>query len=148
MTENEKDPDQILEQSKQNKRHTAEAADPDVGDQVGDDQDDEADREIVDEIVDIYGELSRNEIPDNLTLRDKHMAALIRGLERDEQLDDLGSDLRDELDLDQLDEGDHESRGGVLRMLVRVGLRETDPELIEETEEGYRQYRDEQYSGI
>ncbi len=41
-----------------------------------------------------------------------------------------------------------ESRGGVLRMLVRVGLRETDERLIEGTEEAYREFREEQYSGI
>lgn len=127
----DKDPDEILEQSKQQKRHTSEP--------TTNDEDDTPPLE--EEIVAVYDALDADEVPSNLTMRDENLAALIRGLDAAGQLDEVGADVRDHLGRD---DADSENRGSVLRLLVRAGLTEIRPDLLETGKDAHKRYLDQQ----
>ncbi|WP_242493365.1 hypothetical protein [Haloarcula hispanica] len=74
-------------------------------------------------------------------MRDRNLAALIRGLDEAGQLDAVGTDVREYLDRDTTDS---ESRGSVLGLLVRAGLAEVRPDLIEADEDGYETFTERQ----
>ena len=128
----DRDPEALLEQSKEQKRHQSEAQQEPTGD-------DEPALEAY--IADIYEELDAGEVPTNLTMRDRNLAALIRGLDETGQLDSVGADLRDHLGRDATDS---ESRGSLLGLLVRAGLADVRPDLIEAGETGYQTYTERQ----
>ncbi|MBX0287954.1 hypothetical protein EGH22_16600 [Halomicroarcula sp. F28] len=128
----DRDPEALLEQSKEQKRHQSEAQQEPTGD-------DEPALEAY--IADIYEELDAGEVPTNLTMRDRNLAALIRGLDEAGQLDSVGADLRDHLGRDATDS---ESRGSLLGLLVRAGLADVRPDLIEAGETGYQTYTERQ----
>jgi hypothetical protein len=92
-------------------------------------------------IADIYEDLDAGEVPTNLTMRDRNLAALVRGLDKAGQLNAVGADIRDHLDRDGTDS---ESRGSLLGLLVRAGLAEVRPDLIEAGETGYKKYTERQ----
>lgn len=128
----DRDPEALLEQSKEQKRHQSEA------------QQSSADTEqqsLEEYIADVYEELEAGEVPTNLTMRDQNLAALVRGLDEAGQLDSVGADLRNHLERESTDS---ESRGSLLGLLVRVGLAEVRPDLIEAGEAGYERYTERQ----
>ncbi len=127
----DRDPEALLEQSKEQKRHQSEAQQSTT--------DDEPPLEAY--IADIYEELDAGEVPTNLTMRDRNLAALIRGLDEAGQLDSVGADLREHLGRDATDS---ESRGSLLGLLVRAGLADVRPDLIEAGETGYQTYTERQ----
>jgi len=131
-TTDDRDPEELLEQSKEQKRHQSEPQ-----------QDSEAvdESSLEEHIADVYEELDAGEVPTNLTMRDRNLAALIRGLDEAGQLDEVGADLREHLDRDTTDS---ESRGSVLGLLVRAGLDEVRPDLIEAGEAGYETFTERQ----
>jgi len=131
-TTDDRDPEELLEQSKEQKRHQSEPQqEPETVDEPA----------LEEYIADVYEELDAGEVPTNLTMRDRNLAALIRGLDEAGQLDDVGSDLREHLDRDP---ADSESRGSVLGLLVRAGLDEVRPDLIEAGEAGYETFTERQ----
>ncbi|AAV44389.1 hypothetical protein BDK61_4744 [Haloarcula quadrata] len=131
-TTDDRDPEELLEQSKEQKRHQSEPQQ----------QDTEPDAPSLEEyIADVYEELDAGEVPTNLTMRDRNLAALIRGLDEAGQLDAVGADVREYLDRDATDS---ESRGSVLGLLVRAGLAEVRPDLIEAGEDGYETFTERQ----
>ena len=131
-TTDDRDPEELLEQSKEQKRHQSEPQQ----------QDTEPDAPSLEEyIADVYEELDAGEVPTNLTMRDRNLAALIRGLDEAGQLDAVGADVREYLDRDATDS---ESRGSVLGLLVRAGLAEVRPDLIEAGEGGYERFTERQ----
>ena len=131
-TTDDRDPEELLEQSKEQKRHRSEAQQ----------QDTEPDAPSLEEyIANVYEELDAGEVPTNLTMRDRNLAALIRGLDEAGQLDAVGADVREYLDRDATDS---ESRGSVLGLLVRAGLAEVRPDLIEAGEDGYETFTERQ----
>ena len=127
------DPEELLEQSKEQKRHRSEPQQSDT--------DDSSEQPLEEYIADVYEELDAGEVPTNLTMRDQNLAALIRGLDAASKLDSVGADLRDHLDREAVDS---ESRGSVLGLLVRAGLSDVRPDLIEAGEAGYETYTDRQ----
>ncbi|MBX0297080.1 hypothetical protein [Haloarcula nitratireducens] len=132
-TSDDRDPEALLEQSKEQKRHRSQPQ-----------QNNEAESQgppLEEYIADVYDELDAGEVPTNLTMRDRNLAALIRGLDEAGQLDAVGADVRDHLDRDA---ADSESRGSVLGLLVRVGLNEVRPDLIEAGEAGYETFTERQ----
>ncbi|MDS0223621.1 hypothetical protein NDI54_19965 [Haloarcula sp. S1AR25-5A] len=131
-TTDDRDPEELLKQSKEQKRHQSEPQQ----------QDTEPDGPSLEEyIADVYEELDAGEVPTNLTMRDRNLAALIRGLDEAGQLDAVGADVREYLDRDATDS---ESRGSVLGLLVRAGLAEVRPDLIEAGEDGYETFTERQ----
>jgi len=130
-TTDDRDPEELLEQSKEQKRHRSEPQ-----------QSTESEGPSLEEyIADIYEELDAGEVPTNLTMRDRNLAALIRGLDEADQLDATGADVREHLGRGTVDS---ESRGSVLGLLVRAGLAEVRPDLIEAGEAGYETYTERQ----
>ncbi|WP_336339656.1 hypothetical protein [Haloarcula brevis] len=127
----DKDPEELLAQSKEQKRHTSEPSSPEDGEGPSLEQ----------EIANYYQAIDDGEVPHNLTMRDESLAALMRALESTGQLDDLGADVRDRLDRTPRDD---ESRGPVLAMLVRVGLQEVRPDLLESGKSGFKIYQQNQ----
>ncbi|MFP8954570.1 hypothetical protein ACLI4Z_16630 (plasmid) [Natrialbaceae archaeon A-arb3/5] len=87
-----------------------------------------------------YHELDDGDLRENLTIRDENLAALFAGLEASDQLATVGQDAAEVLDRD---ETAIETRAGVLRFLVRIGLNEVDPALIEAGKEGLDRYEDD-----
>jgi len=128
----DRDPEALLEQSKEQKRHRSEAQEQVTADD---------EPPLEDYIAEVYEELDADEVPTNLTMRDRNLAALIRGLDEAGQLDSVGADIRDHLDRDG---ADSESRGSLLGLLVRAGLAEVRPDLIEAGESGYKKYTERQ----
>jgi len=131
-TTDDRDPEELLEQSKEQKRHRSEAQQ-----QNGEPND----PSLEEYIADVYEELDAGEVPTNLTMRDRNLAALIRGLDEAGQLDAVGADVREYLGRDATDS---ESRGSVLGLLVRAGLAEVRPDLIEAGEDGYETFTERQ----
>lgn len=130
-TTDDRDPEELLEQSKEQKRHRSQPQ-----------QQTDAEEPALEEyIADVYEELDAGEVPTNLTMRDRNLAALIRGLDEADQLDAVGADVREHLDRDTVDS---ESRGSVLGLLVRAGLDEVRPDLIEAGEAGYKTFTERQ----
>ena len=79
-TTDDRDPEELLEQSKEQKRHRSEPQ-----------QSTESEGPSLEEyIADVYEELDAGEVPTNLTMRDRNLAALIRGLDEADQLDAAG----------------------------------------------------------
>jgi len=131
-TTDDRDPEELLEQSKEQKRHRSQPQE----------QHEDSDKPTLEAyIADVYEDLDAGEVPTNLTMRDQNLAALIRGLDEADQLDAVGADVREHLDRDATDS---ESRGSVLGLLVRAGLNEVRPDLIEAGEAGYKAFRERQ----
>ncbi|RLM32661.1 hypothetical protein [Haloarcula sp. Atlit-120R] len=127
----DKDPEELLAQSKEQKRHTSEPSTTDSDDT----------QSLEEAIADVYQSIDEGETPHNLTIRDESLAALLRGLEDMNQLSELASDASEELGRDDVG---HDTRSPVLGMLVRIGLRETRPDLIEAGKDAFEIYRDRQ----
>jgi len=80
----------------------------------------------------------------SLSLRDAQLAALIQGLEeQQEDLTTVGVALQEALGRD----ADPETidRSEILRLAIRVGLREAAPEVVETAREAYVQHVSEQF---
>lgn len=81
-------------------------------------------------MVAAFEEIEAGETPKSLSLRDGQLASLIHGLEAEpDELEAVGIALQEALDR----EIDPEAvdRSEVLRLAVRVGLREAAPEVVE-----------------
>lgn len=134
-TPEDADPEELLQQSKDQSRHTSEPTD--VTDSAGVDR--------VDAIKDALLAIEDGDAPENINIRDANMKALLVGLRDADELDSVASTLADEL------EGDVEttdvSQSDVARLLMRIGLREALPGVHEDAEEAARQKAVEQATG-
>ena len=145
MSENDVDLEELVDQHKDETsdgRHATKAA-------VERDTDDDTPT-LVDAVADAYEKLDNNDLSSNLTLRDENLAALFHGLEDANQLKDVGAAAADEIGWDQ---SDTDTRAGVLRALVRIGLTQIDDaggesdddadgRIIQAGKDGRRQYYD------
>ena len=132
-SENQQSAEDLLQEAKQNRRHTTDAP--------GQSQDAEPEPEPVDlsaAIADGYAAIDAGEKPSNLTLRDGDLAALFAGLEESGELDQIISAAHDTLD--RSGEPDSYTRATALRLLVRVALTEIDPDAIEAAIDGKKQF--------
>jgi len=129
------DPEQLMEQSKQQNRTNTEP----TADAAGDDQDDLALNEAV---ADALGRLDRGELHENLTIRDENLAALFEALDQTGQLEEIQRDAESSLGRDQ-----HKvSRAAAARVLLRVGFDQIAPDVLEDAKSGCEQYLLEQES--
>ena len=99
--------------------------------------------ELEDAIVTLLGEVESGDVSKTLSMRDEQLAALVRGLEETDSLDDVGTPLREALGRDG--ETDVTDRSELLRLAVRVGLREAAPEVIETAREASARHASEQF---
>lgn len=125
-SDNSEKAEELLQQSKSQKRHTT---DPSSSDENS------APR-LQDAVRDAYVRLDEGELHENLTVRDGDLAALVAALEETDQLSTIGERANQWLDRD----GDAESRAAVLKTLLRVGLQEVASEEVEAAKEGKREY--------
>jgi hypothetical protein len=130
MTDTEDELEELREQTDVGTRAEAEPAGDDASD-------------LEDAIVTLLGEVENGDVSKTLSMRDEQLAALVRGLEETDSLDDVGTPLREALGRD----GDRDvtDRSELLRLAVRVGLREAAPEVIETAREASARHASEQF---
>lgn len=81
-------------------------------------------------MVAAFEEIEAGETPKSLSLRDGQLASLIHGLEAEpDELEAVGIALQEALDREI--DSEAVDRSEVLRLAVRVGLREAAPEVVE-----------------
>ncbi|WP_276257194.1 hypothetical protein [Halomontanus rarus] len=132
MTDDTQKAEELLQQSKEQKRHETEPteAEPDPDDT----------QSLEDAVCAAYWRLENDEMPSNLTLRDRNLAALFAGLEESGELVEVGEAAAEKLDRDD----DVESRADVLRLLLRSALADIDESVLESAKEGHTQFAVEQ----
>lgn len=129
----------LLKEAKNQRRHTTDAPEPDTN------EDGSAHTvDLATAVADVYDEIEAGETPSNLTLRDSDLAALFGGLERSGDLEKVVAEAHNTLDRDA--EPDSLTRATALRLLVRVGLSEVDPSIIESALDGKQQHLTKQAS--
>jgi hypothetical protein len=117
----------LLQQSKEQKRHTTDVdADPD-GDDDGD---------LAAAVADAYQRLEDDELHPNLSVRDGDLSALIDALEATGELEDVAARANGRLDRD----APTETKAALLKALLRLGLREVADEELEAWADGKREY--------
>jgi hypothetical protein len=95
-------------------------------------------------MVTAFGEIEAGETAKSLSLRDGQLASLIHGLEAEpDELEAVGLALQETLDR----ESDPEAidRSEILRLAVRIGLREAAPETIETARNAQARYLTNQF---
>ena len=110
----------------------------------GEDTDTDSGVDLASAVADVYGEIEAGETPSNLTLRDADLAALFTGLERSGDLADVVDGAHTALDRDG--ESGSLTRATALRLLVRIGLNEVDPSIIESAKDGKQPHLTKQAS--
>lgn len=128
MTDDEKTAEELLGETA-NQRFETEASDAQEGDES---------TPLGDAITESYEEIDAGR-SQNLTLRDDDLAALVFGLEASGDLDDVHEALADKLGADP----EKVTRASVLRMAVRVGLRDAVPETVQTAREAKSEYESE-----
>ena len=78
-------------------------------------------------IEQMYAEIDAGEKPENVTIRDKNLVALLDGLDEAGMLADVVARARSDLGRD----GEEVSRSEAARLLIRVGLMHVDRDVIE-----------------
>lgn len=122
--------EELLQQSKQTTRHQTNPSDTA-----------EDDVDLTEAVADAYAILEEGDLPENLTLRDRNLAALFVGLQDTGELESVSRRAQEYLGRD---EENLDKKATALRLLARVGLEEVAPETLESGKEGYEQYRDNQ----
>ncbi|WP_226043355.1 hypothetical protein [Natrinema sp. DC36] len=133
MTESDMDPDEIIDQHK----NETEGGHSQTEAAVEKEDTDDDTPSLEDAVADAYEQLDDNDISSNLTLRDENLAALFHGLEDSGRLADVGEAAADELNRD---DEDTDTRAATLRLLVRVGLKEVDESVIQAGKDGRDQF--------
>lgn len=97
-------------------------------DRISQEQPTDHDAATLTDVVAALDAISEGEVGKTFAVRDASISALLLGLEANDELDDIAADLADALDRDAPTGVD---RSEVIRLLVRVGLREAAPEYWE-----------------
>ncbi|NHN65317.1 hypothetical protein G9463_18715 [Haloarcula sp. JP-Z28] len=115
----------------------------DVGTRAEAETTDDGASELEDAIVTLLGEVQSGDVSKTLSVRDEQLAALIRGLEETESLDDVGAPLKEALGRD--DGEDVTDRSELLRLAVRLGIQEAAPEVVETARDANARHASEQF---
>lgn len=119
--------EELLQSSKDQKRHRTEAQHSAT---------EESSADLEEAIRDAYHALDDGNLHQNLTIRDENLSALFEGLATAEELEEVGSRALTALGED----GDAETKAGVLKALIRVGLSEVANEEVESAKAAHREY--------
>jgi len=122
----DKDPEAVLQAQKEDKRHRSEPSSP------------ERLTDLEDAIVQAFEEIDAGDRPQNLTVRDEKLAALLGGLEDAEQLDEVMIRAAENLGTEPPEKV---TRANTLRMLIRLGLVESVPDIVETSAAARDQYQ-------
>lgn len=128
---NQKEAEELLQQSSEQKRHNTPAG-------AGGEPDQET-ASLDEAVAEAYHALDDGDLHENLTVRDENLAALVAGLDDTERLEAVGVRANDHLGRDD----DVETRAGLLKALLRVGLSEVAEEELTEAKDGRRMYLQE-----
>jgi hypothetical protein len=115
----------------------------DVGTRAEAETTDDGASELEDAIVTLLSEVQSGDVSKTLSVRDEQLAALIRGLEETESLDDVGAPLKEALGRD--DGEDVTDRSELLRLAVRLGIQEAAPEVVETARDANARHASEQF---
>jgi hypothetical protein len=126
MTNDEEAAEELLQESKDKHRTNTEAASS---------QDDAEDR--TEAIKNALLAIEAGDSPENINVRDARLKALLVGLEEAGELSEVAATLGEVLDTDT-DTSDV-TQSDVARLLMRVGLQETLPEVYDDATEARRQ---------
>lgn len=118
MSQNQDDVMDEWKQSGGQERHTSEPSSTD----------DES-LELMDALVSAYEDVLDGDASTNSTVRDKNIAATLRGLEGAGELGDVIADANDELGRDH--NSAKNSRNDALKALVRLGLAQVRPDVMD-----------------
>lgn len=99
--------------------------------------------DLEDAIVTLLSEVENGDVSKTLSVRDEQLAALIRGLEETENLDDIGQSLKENLGRDG--DADGTDRSELLRLAVRLGLQEAAPGVIETARDANARHASERF---
>lgn len=127
MTDSTDEAEELLQQSKSQKRHTT---DPQQSSETDDSQ------SLEEAVAEAYARLDAGEVHENLTVRDGDLAALVAALEATDQLDAVGERANQWLGRDE----DASSRAAVLKLLLRIGLNEVASDEVEAAKAGKREF--------
>jgi hypothetical protein len=132
------DPEELLQQSKERKRHTTEP----------DRSTDSPDFDRVEAIKNALIAIDEGDAPENINLRDARLKGLLVGLEVADELQRVATELNTIVDGDLDVDPDDISQSDVARLLLRVGLKEAIPEVLEDAQEARKQKAVEQAEGF
>lgn len=132
------DPEELLQQSKERKRHTSEPTH----------SPDSPDVDRVEAIKTALLAIDEGNAPENINLRDARLKALLVGLEEANELQQIAAELNTIVDGDLDADTDEISQSDVARLLLRVGLQEGIPEVLEDAQEARKQKAVEQAEGF
>lgn len=133
------DAEELLQQSKQQSRHTSEPTTA------------EADGQSVDQVTAIKDALvaiEAGDAPENINLRDARLKALLVGLSEAGELSGAAADAAAVLDTDTDVNVDDASQSDVSRLLLRIGLQEALPGVLDDAMEARKQKALEQADGF
>lgn len=123
MTENEDAAEDLLEEAKQKQRTTSEATSTDTTATPG----------RTEAIKEALLSVESGETPENINVRDARLKALLVGLEDAGELSDVAQSLAETLDTDSDDR--EATQSDVARLLIRAGLQEALPDLLDDATE-------------
>jgi len=105
---------------------------------------DQAQRTFIDELVESLEAVDDGEVNATLSFHDKNLAGLFAALEADEQRKaDVARALGEALDRD-IDPEDT-SRSELLKLAIRAGLQDVDPELLSEARDASNRRKTDQF---
>jgi len=133
------DAEELLQQSKQQSRHTSEPTTAEADDQGVD---------RVTAIKDALVAIEAGDAPENINLRDARLKALLVGLGEAGELSSAAVDAAAVLDADTDVNADDASQSDVARLLLRIGLQEALPEVLDDAMEARKQKALEQADGF
>jgi len=125
------DPEELLQQSKEQSRHTSEPSETSSSDE-----------QTVDRVTAIKEALiaiEDGDAPENINLRDARLKGLLVGLSDTGELSQIATELATVVDGDTAVSTDNASQSDVARLLLRVGLQEALPDLLEDAKEARKQ---------
>ncbi|RLM83686.1 hypothetical protein D3D02_16930 [Halobellus sp. Atlit-38R] len=138
MTDDTPDAEELLQQSKTQSRHTSEP--------TRTTDDDAPDR--VDAIKAALTAIENGDAPENINLRDARLKALLVGLDDASELDDAATRVADALEGETDIDTDDVSQSDVARLLLRVGLQEALPEVLDDATEARKEKALEDATGF
>lgn len=135
MTDDTDQAEELLQEAKAQSRHTSEPSTAPTETRAVD---------TVETIKEALLAIEDGDIPENINIRDARLKALLVGLQEADELETAASSLADTLEASPDIGGDTQS--DVARLLIRVGLQEGLPDLLEDATEARKQAALEQAS--
>ena len=125
------DPEELLQQSKEQSRHTSEPSEASSSDEQTVDR--------VSAIKEALIAIDDGDAPENINLRDARLKGLLVGLSDTGELSQIATELETVVDGDTAVSTDNASQSDVARLLLRVGLQEALPDILEDAKEARKQ---------